>query len=152
MSYPPTQPQPNEQPTVADPAAYTEPQGSYPAATPYTEQPVYTEPQQSYVGQPAPVAPPTTLAYTNTFALVSIITAFLAPIAAIIFGHMALGQIKRTGDAGRGLALTGLIIGYAYFVMIALFIIFYIGMIGLMIASFGAAASSFDSSYLDSSY
>lgn len=106
-------------------------------------------PQVSYP-QPEPAqalaTPPTTLAYTNTFALVSIITAFISPIAAIVFGHMALGQIKRTGDAGRGLALTGLIIGYSYFVMIALFVLFYISMIGIMIASFGALASEISSS------
>ncbi len=33
-------------------------------------------------------------------------------IAAIIFGHIALRQIRRTGERGRGLALTGLILGY----------------------------------------
>ena len=103
-------------------------------------------PQAPQLGQvQAPVAPPTTLAHTNTFALVAIITAFLSPIAAIIFGHMALGQIKRTGDAGRGLALTGLIIGYSYFVMIALFVLFYISIIGIMLASFGTFASQLSS-------
>jgi hypothetical protein len=34
-------------------------------------------------------------------------------ILAIIFGHLAINQINRTGEAGRGLALAGLIIGYA---------------------------------------
>lgn len=99
---------------------------------------------------PIPAAPPTTLAYTNTFALISIITAFLSPVAAIVFGHLALGQIKRTGDAGRGLALTGLIIGYSYFVMIALFVLFYLSMIGIMFASFGALASQISSTGLSS--
>ena len=30
----------------------------------------------------------------------------------VIFGHVALNQINRTGEGGRGLALAGLIIGY----------------------------------------
>jgi hypothetical protein len=30
----------------------------------------------------------------------------------ILFGHMALSQIRRTGEQGRGLALAGLICGY----------------------------------------
>ena len=46
------------------------------------------------------------------------------------------------GDAGRGLALTGLIIGYSYFVMIALFVIFYISMIGIMFAAIASEVSS----------
>ena len=33
-------------------------------------------------------------------------------IVGIITGHISLGQIKRTGEQGRGLALAGLIIGY----------------------------------------
>ena len=33
-------------------------------------------------------------------------------LAAIITGHIALSQIKKTGEQGRGLAIAGLIIGY----------------------------------------
>jgi hypothetical protein len=37
----------------------------------------------------------------------------LATIPAIVFGHMARGQIKRTGEQGAGLALAGLMLGWA---------------------------------------
>jgi Domain of unknown function (DUF1707)/Domain of unknown function (DUF4190) len=37
----------------------------------------------------------------------------LATIPAIVFGHMARYQIKRTGEQGAGLALAGLILGWA---------------------------------------
>jgi hypothetical protein len=37
----------------------------------------------------------------------------LATIPAIVFGHMARHQIKRTGEQGTGLALAGLILGWA---------------------------------------
>ena len=33
-------------------------------------------------------------------------------IVGIICGHLALSQIKKTGEEGRGLAIAGLIIGY----------------------------------------
>jgi hypothetical protein len=37
----------------------------------------------------------------------------LATIPAIVFGHVARHQIKRTGEQGDGLALAGLILGWA---------------------------------------
>jgi hypothetical protein len=37
----------------------------------------------------------------------------LATIPAIVFGHMARSQIRRTGEQGAGLALAGLILGWA---------------------------------------
>jgi hypothetical protein len=36
---------------------------------------------------------------------------FISPVA-IPFGHIALSQIKRTGQEGRGMAIAGLVIGY----------------------------------------
>ena len=42
---------------------------------------------------------------------------------AVVFGHIALGQIARSGQSGRGLAITGLVLGYlglAVLVIIAL--------------------------------
>lgn len=49
---------------------------------------------------------------TNTLAIVSLVSAFFISIVAVITGHMALKQIEQTGEQGRGLALTGLVIGY----------------------------------------
>jgi hypothetical protein len=39
-------------------------------------------------------------------------------IPAIMFGHVALHQIKRTGGQGAGLALVGLILGWATVILI----------------------------------
>lgn len=125
---------------------------SYEQSAPNYEQsaPNYEQSAQSYQAAPtnpylqaASPAPSTatTLGSTNTFALLAIIFAFVSPLAGIIFGHMGLGQIKRTGDAGRGIALTGLIISYAYFVLVLVFIVIYVGMIAVMIGSLGAAIS-----------
>jgi hypothetical protein len=50
----------------------------------------------------------------NTLAVVSIATALtsVGAVAAIITGHVALTQIKKSGESGRGLALAGTIVGY----------------------------------------
>lgn len=149
----PQQPANPTQPTTPLPS-YTAPQQSYPQQG-YPQQPIAAAQQAAPLAtpRPAPVPAPaptgTTLASTNTFALLSIILAFISPLAAIIFGHLGLSQIKRTGDSGRGIALTGTIIGYAYFVFIALFVIFYIGMIIMMFGAMGAAFSSLDPYYYD---
>jgi peptidyl-prolyl cis-trans isomerase B (cyclophilin B) len=44
---------------------------------------------------------------------VSLVSAFVVSLVAVITGHIALHQIKRTGDKGRGLAIAGVVIGYA---------------------------------------
>lgn len=67
-----------------------------------------TQTQQALgeVPVPTPVQP------MNTLAIVAFIGSFFLGLAGIICGHIALGQIKRTGERGRGLALAGTIIGY----------------------------------------
>lgn len=52
----------------------------------------------------------------NTLAIVSIATAAsgFGAVAGVITGHAALNQIKRTEERGRGLAIAGVVIGYAY--------------------------------------
>jgi len=69
------------------------------------------------VPRPTMVTP---VAGTNGFAIASLacgIAQFvfgpLATIPAIVFGHVARGQIKRTGEQGAGLALAGLVLGWA---------------------------------------
>lgn len=50
---------------------------------------------------------------TNGLAIASLISSFFISLLGIILGHIALNQIKRTGEGGRGLAIAGLVIGYA---------------------------------------
>jgi hypothetical protein len=71
---------------------------------------------------PAPtpyVAPAPTGPVTNGLAVASLTAGivwlgWLGSIAAIVFGHVALGQIKRSGgnEKGSGLAIAGLVLGY----------------------------------------
>jgi Domain of unknown function (DUF1707)/Domain of unknown function (DUF4190) len=47
----------------------------------------------------------------------------LATIPAIVFGHMAWHQVKRTGEQGAGLALAGLILGWAAVILAIVLIV-----------------------------
>jgi hypothetical protein len=56
---------------------------------------------------------------TNALAVASLVcgvsqplTAGLTMIPAVILGHIARGQIRRTGEAGQGLATAGLVLGW----------------------------------------
>jgi hypothetical protein len=77
---------------------------------PYQQQPY----QQPY-GQPYQQPPAS--AKTNTMAILSLIFAFVFWPLGIIFGHIARGQIRRTGEGGSGLATAGLILGYVFGVL-----------------------------------
>ncbi len=63
---------------------------------------------------------------TNTTAIVALILGIVTGLGGIIAGHIALGQIRRTGESGRGMALAGLIIGYVYTGFWVLYIVFII--------------------------
>ncbi len=49
---------------------------------------------------------------TNGMAIAALIVVFVFYPVGIILGHVARGQIKRTGEGGRGLATAALVIGY----------------------------------------
>ncbi|WP_458113504.1 DUF4190 domain-containing protein [Arthrobacter sp. R1-13] len=60
-----------------------------------------------------------TPAKTNALAIIGLISVlFIYPVG-IVVGHIALSQIKTTGERGRGVAIVALVIGYvlllAYF-------------------------------------
>ncbi|WP_395306875.1 peptidylprolyl isomerase [Mycobacterium sp. AMU20-3851] len=81
------------------------PYGSYPPGYPY-----------SYY--PPPAKP------TNPLAIASLVCAFLIAPLGVVFGHISLYQIKRSGEDGRGLAIAGLVIGYLLTVLGTLVLIF----------------------------
>ncbi|MGO4535248.1 DUF4190 domain-containing protein [Leifsonia sp. 2MCAF36] len=92
-------------------------------------------PQQPQYAQPygAPAQPG-----WNTMSIVAFIATFFISILGIILGFVALSQIKRTGEQGRGLALAAIIIG---FVALALGIIVAI-IIGVAAANAGITYST----------
>jgi uncharacterized membrane protein len=80
---------------------------------------------------PAPAEPATvpSVGRTNGYAIASVacglgqfVAGPLATIPAIVFGHMARNQIRRTGEQGAGLALAGLILGWGAVILAVIFI------------------------------
>lgn len=75
--------------------------------------------------EPTPYTAPATGAGrpTNTLAIVALILGIVVPVAGIVVGHIALSQIKKTGEAGHGLALAGTVIGYVLTVLYLILIV-----------------------------
>ena len=86
--------------TTTPPAAYAPPAYAQPGAPAYA-------PQYGYGARTNPLA-----IVSLVLSLVAVFIWFLGSLGAVICGHIALSQIKRTGEGGRGLALAGVIIGY----------------------------------------
>jgi peptidyl-prolyl cis-trans isomerase B (cyclophilin B) len=64
-----------------------------------------------YPGYPG-YPPPPPVRQTNAWAVAALVSSFVFAPMGIVAGHIALSQIKRTGDEGKGLAIAGLVIGY----------------------------------------
>lgn len=125
-----TDPNLPEQPTGAVPP--TPP--AAPAAPAYGTPPA--APAAPAYAAPAYGAPASTK--TNVLAIVSLVSAFFISLVAVITGHIALSQIKKTGEQGRGLAIAGLILGYIGLV---------VGIIWIIVIIAIAAAGGFSASY-----
>ena len=83
---------------------------------------------------PAPPPPPPEASTTSGLAIASLVLSLvwiygLGSIAAIVFGHVALSQIKKSGGTqrGRGMAIAGLVLGYIGLVTAIIFIAIAIG-------------------------
>lgn len=115
---PPPGPAPEEQPPSADQYSAYQPYG---AASDGYGQP------NPYGGPGAPYQPPKP---TNGMAIGAMVTSLVGlagclcyglggiiGLVGAILGHVSLGQIKRTGASGRGMALTGVIVGWIVFAL-----------------------------------
>jgi hypothetical protein len=73
----------------------------------------------------------------NVFALLSLIFGILffvpfGSILAIVFGFIALSQITKTREHGRGMAIAGIVLGFFWILVLLLIILF-------VIIAFGSA-------------
>ena len=136
---------------TGQPAAYPPPaQGAPPA---YGPPPTYPAAPPAYNAAPpaygAASGAPAYGAYqapakTNTLAIVSLISAiagftfvpFIGSIVAVVTGHMSLSQIKRSGEGGHGLGLTGTILGWVGLALALLGIIFIAALIPFFVANY----------------
>ena len=112
------EPPPYSQDPYASPASGAPSSGQPYQPAPYGQQPSSGQPyspqgfgQPAYGQQPYPYAP---VATTNTMAILALVFAFIFAPAAIIMGHVAKKQIRRTGEQGEGLATAGLWLGYIF--------------------------------------
>jgi Domain of unknown function (DUF4190) len=92
---------------------------NYPA--PYPAQP----PAPQYAGYPQPRP-------TNGMAIASLVASLLVAPLGIVFGHISLSQIKRSGEDGKGLAIAGLVIGYLATVGAVIAVIFVVGVMAVV--------------------
>ena len=67
--------------------------------------------------------------------IAQVIAGPFAGIPAIVLGYMSIGQIRRTGEEGRGMAITGIVLGIVGVLLTVLVII-------LAIAVFSQVSSS----------
>jgi hypothetical protein len=135
-----------------------------PAAPPYApaygaaQPPAYGEQPPAYGQQPpaygqAPGYAPypySTAPKTNALAIVSLVSAvaafvvlpFIGSLVAVITGHIALRQLKTSGESGRGMALGGTITGW---VSLGLGIVVIAFFVFIAIAAAAAGAGAYNS-------
>ena len=132
-----TPPEPPPEPFAAPSFGPPPPWGAPPSPPPPTEgdaQPAYAQPAYGHpayghpaYGQPAPTPPgypgpgygfaPPRAPGTNGMAIASLVLGILwlwwvGSILALVFGYVARGQIRQSGQQGAGLALAGIILGW----------------------------------------
>jgi len=104
------------------------------AGQPNAVQPYYVQP--AYIVAPRP---------TNGLAIAAFVSVWFVSILGIILGHVALSQIRRSGEGGHGLAVAALVLGYVFFGLVALFLLFYlvvlIGVLGVAATTVGTVNS-----------
>ena len=131
---PPAQPGQPTQPPYGQPPAQNPgyapgygPQPGYgstqPGQPPYGAPPQPGQPGYGQPGQPYGYPPSTRTNGMAIAALVCSLAAFVVCISApvgIVLGFVALSQIKRTGEQGRGLALAGIWVGAAFTALVVI--------------------------------
>ena len=75
---------------------------------------------------------------TNTLAILSLVFAFVFPVAGVVMGHVAKRQIRETGEEGDGLATAGLWLGYAF---TAIGLLVCVGYVGLALFAIGSGVA-----------
>jgi hypothetical protein len=98
-----------------------------PSADPFG--PASAPPTTGPFGQGTSIGPPYRAAPSaeyNTFAVLSPIFAVVVPPAGVVLGHLALPQIRRTGERGRRAAIAGLVIGYLMCVVLLAVLIWWL--------------------------
>jgi len=84
----------------------------------------WNQPPSSTPGFYPPMYPPPR--QTSAMAIGALVGAFFFPPLGIVLGHIALSQIRRRNEEGRGMAIAGLVIGYVHTALWLLVIVAYV--------------------------
>jgi hypothetical protein len=74
---------------------------------------------------------------TNAVAMVAVVLVFFNPLAGLILAHIALIQIKRTGENGRTSALVAAVVGWVLSGLLLLGLLSFL-VAGSVVAGLGA--------------
>jgi hypothetical protein len=81
---------------------------------------------------------------TNVLAIIALIASCIGfTVPGIIMGHIALHQIKTSGEGGHGLALAGVIVGYSLLAITVVFVVIYVIVVIGIVVWAGDNASNF---------
>ena len=145
-------PYPGDPNNPSQPPAYgSQPYGG--SQPPYGSQPVYGQPQQVLA---VPVAQPKSgkaiasmiLGFGIILPLCDIIIPFIGlltiptAVIGVILGHIALNDIKKSGGTlgGKGMAITGLVLGYISIGLLAVVILILLLVLGSLGAAVGGSS------------
>ncbi|GAA2847164.1 hypothetical protein GCM10010517_04110 [Streptosporangium fragile] len=109
------------------PGGYGPPPGGHDPYGGYGPPPGGHDPYGGYGGPPPPPPPQRNNGMAVAALILGIAGLFfcgLPSVVGVVLGHVSLGQIKRTGEDGRPMALTGLVLSY---VGVALWLILVLG-------------------------
>ena len=98
-----------------------------------------TDPNQPYSAPAVPAYQPQPQQSYNVLAIVGFVLSFFTTIIGLIISIVALNQIKKTGEKGRGFAIAGIWISIAAIVIAIISVIFF--------AILAASVGSIDTNY-----
>ena len=89
--------------------------------------------ERAHPGQPMPAVAAPMLARsggTNTLAILSLVFGIMGGgVVPVILGHLARAQIRRTGEAGDGMAVAGLVLRYLGIAILVAYLVFVVGLL-----------------------
>ncbi len=111
--------------------------------------PAGDQPAPEYYGAtvaPQPATPAPGSGELNDLAVFALIASCIGlSIPGLIMGHIALRQIRKSGETGHGFALAAVIVGYVITVLVLLaVVVFVVFMIAVLVAA-GSAVQEFGS-------
>ena len=86
----------------------------------------------------------------NIYAVLSLVFAFLMPVAGIVLGVIGMSDAKKTGGNGRGPAVAGLTLSIVFIVLVILALVVYLSMFNAILeyaSSVGGLSVGFVSAF-----